>query len=166
MKKSKKTKLNETITYKKKEIEMLFKTGILASSVWFSILPSAASVGFQSCPQISAGLKATESLPAEYAIVEASAVVTVVNSLYIRVAVGCSQVQPRLGSRVRAVQVFMHVRGRKIATSVVCNEDKVNPIHFRWKWGEAEFCESPIVDQYYTYLGVRISKYCSGDTHI
>ena len=27
---------------------------------------------------------------------------------------------------------------------VVCNEDKVNPINFKWKWGEDEL---PIVDQ-------------------
>ena len=44
----------------------------------------------------------------------------------------------------------------------VCNEDKVNPISFSWKWGEDEL---PIVDQY-TYLGVEISKYCYWDTHI
>ena len=37
---------------------------------------------------------------------------------------------------------------------VVCNEDKVNPITFNWKWGEDEL---PIADQY-TYLGVEISK--------
>ena len=42
---------------------------------------------------------------------------------------------------------------------VVCNEDKVSPINFSWKWGEDEL---PIVDQY-TYLGVEISKYCSWD---
>ncbi|MEP2874451.1 MAG: reverse transcriptase domain-containing protein [Hyphomicrobiales bacterium] len=45
---------------------------------------------------------------------------------------------------------------------VVCNEDKVNPVNFSWKWGEDEL---PIVDQY-TYLGVEISKDCSWDTHI
>ena len=27
---------------------------------------------------------------------------------------------------------------------VVCNEDKVNPVNFKWKWGEDEL---PIVDQ-------------------
>ena len=37
---------------------------------------------------------------------------------------------------------------------VVCNEDKVNPVTFKWKWGEDEL---PIADQY-TYLGVEISK--------
>ena len=36
----------------------------------------------------------------------------------------------------------------------VCNEDKKNPVEFKWKWGEEEL---PIVDQY-TYLGVEISK--------
>ena len=45
---------------------------------------------------------------------------------------------------------------------VVCNEDRVNPIKFSWKWGEDEL---PIVDQY-TYLGVEILKDCSWDTHI
>ena len=45
---------------------------------------------------------------------------------------------------------------RKCAV-VVCNEDKVNPINFKWKWGEHEL---PIVDRY-TYLGVEISKDCS-----
>ena len=37
---------------------------------------------------------------------------------------------------------------------VVCNEDKVKPITFKWKWGEDEL---PIADQY-AYLGVDISK--------
>ena len=45
---------------------------------------------------------------------------------------------------------------------VVCNEDKVNPVNFKRKWGEDEL---PIVDQY-TYLGVEISKDCSWDAHI
>ena len=45
---------------------------------------------------------------------------------------------------------------------VVCNEDKVNPVNFKWKWGEDEL---PIVDQY-TYLGVEISKDHSRDAHI
>ena len=45
---------------------------------------------------------------------------------------------------------------------VVCNEDKVNPVTFKWNWGEDEL---PIVDQY-TYLGVDISKDCSRDAHI
>ena len=44
----------------------------------------------------------------------------------------------------------------------VCNEDKVNPVNIKWKWGVAEV---PIVDQY-TYLGVEISKDCSWDAHI
>ena len=37
---------------------------------------------------------------------------------------------------------------------VVCNEDKVNLVNFKLKWGENEL---PMVDQY-TYLGVEISK--------
>ena len=40
----------------------------------------------------------------------------------------------------------------KICEVVVCNEDKVNPVNSKWKWGEDEL---PIVDQY-TYLGVEI----------
>ena len=44
---------------------------------------------------------------------------------------------------------------------VVCNEDKVSPATFEWKWGEDEL---PIVDQY-TYLGVEISKDSSWDAH-
>ena len=44
---------------------------------------------------------------------------------------------------------------------VVCNEDKVNPVTFTWKWGENEL---PIADEY-TYLGVDISKNCSWDAH-
>ena len=34
---------------------------------------------------------------------------------------------------------------------IVCNEDKVNPVNFKSKWGEDEL---RIVDQY-TYLGVE-----------
>ena len=44
---------------------------------------------------------------------------------------------------------------------VVCNEDKVNPVNLKWKWGEDDL---PIVDQY-THLGVEISKNCSWDAH-
>ena len=40
--------------------------------------------------------------------------------------------------------------------------DKVNPVNFKWKWGEDELL---IADQY-TYLGVDISKDCSWDAHI
>ena len=50
----------------------------------------------------------------------------------------------------------------KECAEVVCNEDKVNPANFKWKWGEDEL---PIVNQY-TYLGVEISKDCSWDAHI
>ena len=47
---------------------------------------------------------------------------------------------------------------------VVCNEDNVNPVNFKWKWGEDEL---PIVDQYaHAYLGVETSKECSWDAHI
>ena len=50
----------------------------------------------------------------------------------------------------------------KLWAVVVCNEDEVNPVNFKWKWGEDEL---PIVDQY-TYLDVEISKDCSWDVHI
>ena len=45
---------------------------------------------------------------------------------------------------------------------VVCNEDKVNPVNFKWKWREDDL---PIVDQY-TYLGVEVSKDCPWDARI
>ena len=44
---------------------------------------------------------------------------------------------------------------------VVCNEGKVNPVTFKWKWGEDEL---PIAHQS-TYPGVEISKECSWDAH-
>ena len=50
----------------------------------------------------------------------------------------------------------------KTCAVVVCNEDEVNPVNIKWKWGEDKL---PIVDQY-TYLGVEISKDCSSDAHI
>ena len=37
---------------------------------------------------------------------------------------------------------------------IVCNEDRVNPVTFKWKWGEDGL---PIADLY-TYLRVEISK--------
>ena len=45
---------------------------------------------------------------------------------------------------------------------VVCNEDEVHTVNFKWKWGEDEL---PTEDQY-TYLGVEISEDCSRDAHI
>ena len=47
------------------------------------------------------------------------------------------------------------------ARLVVCNEDKVDAVEHKWKWGD----ELPIVDQC-TCLGVDISKDCSWDAHI
>ena len=44
----------------------------------------------------------------------------------------------------------------------VAEISEVNPVTFKWKWGEDEL---PIADQY-TYLGVKISKECSWDAHI
>ena len=44
---------------------------------------------------------------------------------------------------------------------VVCNEEEVNPVNFKWTWGEDEL---PIVDQY-TNLGVEISKERSRGTY-
>ena len=39
-----------------------------------------------------------------------------------------------------------------VVVVAVCNEDQVNPVTFKWKWGEDKL---PIADQY-TYLGVDI----------
>ena len=49
-----------------------------------------------------------------------------------------------------------------VVVVVVCNEDMVDAVDFKWKWEEDEL---PTVDQY-TYLGVEISKDCSWDAHI
>ena len=51
---------------------------------------------------------------------------------------------------------------KKCAVVVQYDKDKVNPVTFKWKWGEDEL---PIADQY-THLGVEISKECSWDAHI
>ena len=51
----------------------------------------------------------------------------------------------------------------KKCTVVLCNEDKVKSVNFKWEWGEDDL---PIVDQY-MYLGVEISKgCCSWDANI
>ena len=44
---------------------------------------------------------------------------------------------------------------------VVCNEDKVNPVTFKWKWVEDEL---PIADQR-TDLGVDVTKESFWDAH-
>ena len=54
------------------------------------------------------------------------------------------------------------VVGVVVVVVVVCNEDKVDPVNFKWEWGEDELL---IVDQY-TYLGVEISNDCFWDAHI
>ena len=48
----------------------------------------------------------------------------------------------------------------KCALRSLCNEDQVNPVNFRWKWGENDL---PIVDQY-TYLSVDIKGLLLGCT--
>ena len=54
-----------------------------------------------------------------------------------------------------------NVKKCAVIVAVVCNEDNVNSVNFKWKWGEDGL---PIVDQY-TCLGVEISKDCSWDAH-
>ena len=49
-----------------------------------------------------------------------------------------------------------------VVVVVVCNEDKVDPVAFKWKRGEDE---SPIVDQH-ACLGVEMSNACSWDARI
>ena len=58
--------------------------------------------------------------------------------------------------------VTANVEKCAVIVAVVCIEDKVNPVSFKWRWGEDEL---PIVDRY-TYRGVNISKDCSWDAHI
>ena len=60
----------------------------------------------------------------------------------------------------RKLTVTAYVKACAVVVAV-CNEDKVNLVNFKWKWGEDKL---PIVDQY-TYLGVEISKDCSSDAH-
>ena len=45
----------------------------------------------------------------------------------------------------RKWRVTANVKKCAVVVVVVCNEDKVNPINLKWKWGEDEL---PIVDQY------------------
>ena len=74
------------------------------------------------------------------------------------------------GLQKRAKEALEYTRKWRVTTNVkkcavvviVCNEDKVNPVNFEWKWGEDKL---PIVKQY-VYLGVEISKDCSWDAHI
>ena len=54
--------------------------------------------------------------------------------------------------RVEYTRKWWVTANAKKCAVVVCNEDKVNPVNFCWKWGEDELS---IVDQY-TYLGVEI----------
>lgn len=50
----------------------------------------------------------------------------------------------------------------KKSAVMVCNEDREEPVEYRWKWGIEEIA---VVDQY-TYLGVEIAKDCSWNAHI
>ena len=70
--------------------------------------------------------------------------------------------QKQIGKALEYTRKWRVTANVKKCAVVVCNEDKENPITFKWKWGKDEL---PIVDQY-TYLGVEISKDCSWDTHI
>lgn len=70
--------------------------------------------------------------------------------------------QKQIGKALEYTRKWRVTANVKKCAVVVCNEDKENPVTFKWKWGEDEL---PIVDQY-TYLGVEISKDCSWDTHI
>ena len=45
---------------------------------------------------------------------------------------------------------------------VVCNEDKVNPVTFKWKWGEDEL---PIVDRYTYFWRGELKIMILGRTH-
>ena len=72
--------------------------------------------------------------------------------------VGISETPERLQKQIeKALEYTRKWRGtanvQKCAV-VVRNEDKVDPVTFKWNWGEDEL---PIADRY-TYLGVEISK--------
>ena len=70
--------------------------------------------------------------------------------------------QKQIGKALEYTRKWRVTANVKKCAVVVCNEDRVNPVAFKWKWGEDEL---PIVDQY-TYLGVEISKGCPWDAHI
>ena len=65
--------------------------------------------------------------------------------------------QKQIGNALEYTRKWRVTANVKKCAVVVCNEDKENPVTFKWKWGEVEL---PIVDQY-TCLGVEISKDCS-----
>ena len=71
---------------------------------------------------------------------------------------GVSETPPRLQKQEE--KALEYTRKWRVTANVkkcaviVCNEDKVNPVPFKWKWGEDGLS---IADQY-TYLGVEISK--------
>ena len=72
------------------------------------------------------------------------------------------------GSQKQIVKALEYTRKWRVAANVktcavvVCNEDKVNPVTFKCKWGEDEI---PIVNQQ-SYLGVKMSNACSWDARI
>ena len=72
---------------------------------------------------------------------------------------GCRNRQKKALEYTRKWRVTANV---KKCAVVVCDEEKVNPIKFKWKWEEVEL---PIVD-HYTYLGVEVSEDCSWDARI
>ena len=66
--------------------------------------------------------------------------------------------QKQIGKAVEYTRNWRVTANVKKCAVVVCNEDKVNPVTFKWQWGEHEL---PIADQC-TYLGVEISKTALG----
>ena len=70
--------------------------------------------------------------------------------------------QEQLDEALKYTRKWRVTANVKMCAVVVCNEDKVDPVNVKWKWGEDDL---PIVDQY-TYLGVNISKNGYWDAHI
>ena len=76
--------------------------------------------------------------------------------------VGISETPEGLQHQIEKALAYTRTANVKKCAVVVCNEEQVNPVNFKWKCGEDKL---PIVHQY-TYLGVEILKDCSWDTHI
>ena len=76
--------------------------------------------------------------------------------------VGISETPEGL-QKTQKENVLEYTRKWRVTAKVKkCNEEKVNPVTLKRKWGEDDL---PIVDEY-MYLGVEISKDCSWDAHI